>query len=61
VQRVLLFVLLTLLYYVGFGATYLFAALFKRRVLWPRAAAPDSAWEAAADYRTDLSTGTEQS
>ena len=53
VQSGLMFVLLLVLYLVGFGITYLFAALFSRRLLKPALPTERSFWANAEGYRPD--------
>jgi len=60
-QKVLITVLLTLLYVFGFGITFLFASLFKRRLLRRSGATGDTFWRAATGYEPGMDDSIRQS
>lgn len=60
VQKVLITLLLTLLYVFGFGSTYLFAAVFRRKLL-RGSPTGQSVWQSAEGYECDLERCSEQS
>ncbi len=60
VQRILITVLLTLLYALGFGTTWLLAQVFQRRML-AGSGREDSCWETPDGYTDGLAGAGEQS
>ena len=59
VQEILLAVLLTLIYFVLFGLTYLSALVFRRDLLWPKGGG--AGWVEATGYAPDLDAAKRQS
>ncbi len=60
VQRILVTVLLSLLYTVGFGVTWLLACVFQRKLL-SGSGSESSCWEPPQGYADDLEGAREQS
>ena len=61
VQAILMFFLLTFIYFVGFGVTFIMLAIFKPRVLKDGSRNDASFWKVAKDYNADLEDGLRQS
>jgi len=61
VQKILITLLLTILYSVGLGATFLFALIFNRRLLGLKAKKETSFWKEAEGYQSDLDDSIRQS
>jgi hypothetical protein len=61
VQKILITILLSLLYFIGFGLTYLFLLIFKPSLLISRFKIKDSYWQMAKDYETNLEDSMHQS
>jgi cytochrome c biogenesis protein CcdA len=61
VQRVLLVVFLTILYFLGFGITLLFLMLFNRRALIRKYNLDATFWNKAEGYDADIDNSVRQS
>lgn len=62
VQRILITVLLSVVYWLVVGLTALFALVFKFRTMVPRRRRGEASyWEEAVDYRSDLEDARRQS
>lgn len=61
VQKILIAVFLFLIYFLGFGLTFLFTVIFNRRLLGIEPGQPDTCWVKAEGYQADIQDGLRQS
>jgi cytochrome c biogenesis protein CcdA len=61
VQKILITILLTILYIIGFGITFIFAMIFKRRLLGQRPERNNTFWFKAEGYETNMNDSMSQS
>ena len=61
VRRALLNAALVFIYFFGFGATWLAAALFNRKLIWGSRKNRNSSWRQAEGYAPDLKESLRQS
>lgn len=61
VQRALLVVLLTILYFLGFGITLLFLVIFNRQALFRKNNPDATSWNKAEGYDADIDNSVRQS
>ena len=61
VQKILITILLTLLYFFGFGLTYLYMIFFKRDVVFSKFKVKESYWKEAKDYDANIENSLNQS
>ncbi len=61
IQKILIFVLLTLVYFIGFGITYICALLFKRELFKSNNTNALSFWRDAEGYDMTMKECTRQS
>ena len=54
IQKVLVTVALTLIYFIGMGITWLYAIIFKRSLIFAAPKETKSYWEDASDYNVTL-------
>jgi len=60
-QKILITVFLILIYFLGFGITLFFAALFNRKLFYGSLKSKDSSWLKAEGYDPDLEGSLRQS
>ena len=61
IQKIIIFISLTLIYFIGLGITWLFVATFKRKVLRPYAEDDLTFWVKAGGYGEDIDASLRQS
>jgi len=61
IQKILITVSLILIYFLGFGLTLFFVALFNRKLIYNNFKIKDSSWLDAEGYGTDLEESLRQS
>jgi len=61
IQAILMFLLLTIIYFLGFGITFIVMAVFKPRVLRGARENDASFWVTAQGYEADLKDSMRQS
>jgi len=54
IQKILIVILLTILYFIGFGITVLVMLVFDRRAIFGGKKMPDTCWDKAEGYALDL-------
>ena len=61
IQRIFITVFLILIYFLGFGITLFFMALFNRKLIYGSLKSKDSSWLKAEGYDPDLEGSFRQS
>jgi hypothetical protein len=61
VQKIVIGVSLFLLYFAGFGITFILTFLFNRKMLFPQKGQEDTYWLDVQDYEADISGCQRQS
>jgi len=54
IQKILLAIFLTILYFFGFGLTLFFMVFFKRNILWGKPDSSGTFWNKTEDYDANL-------
>jgi hypothetical protein len=61
VQKILITLLLTVLYFIGFGLTWVYSVLFKRGMLYGRCRNDESFWLDIKEQEPNLQNSIQQS
>ncbi len=61
IQKVIAIILLTVLYFVGLGITWMFAWIFNRKMVKRDISTKDTYWEEAVGYEPDMENSFRQS
>jgi len=61
IQRVLIFILLVITYYILFGISRIIIEIFSRRILWPKKTKSNTFWLDAEEYNPKIEDCMRQS
>jgi hypothetical protein len=61
VQKILVTFFLTILYFLGYTIIYIYAIIFKRKLIFGTKGRSETYWIEAKDYHIDKETGLQQS
>ena len=61
IQKILITVLLTFVYFIGFGVTLILVIIFNRKILGKKYKDRDTFWKEAEGYQDDMGNSIRQS